>query len=96
MVAQAGWTDPDLRFWHYRGKDQVKVNLVITRGRETWGMEVKAGATVTPADGRGLRRLAEQCGRDFRGRVVLHAGASTIRLELPRALAVPLERLWDL
>ena len=25
LVAQAGWTDPDLRFWHYRDKDQVEV-----------------------------------------------------------------------
>ena len=23
LIAQAGWTDPDLRFWHYRDKDQV-------------------------------------------------------------------------
>ena len=42
LIAQAGWTDPDLRFWHYRDKDQVEVDLVITRGRETWGVEVKA------------------------------------------------------
>ncbi|MSU49684.1 MAG: DUF4143 domain-containing protein [Opitutus sp.] len=37
LIAQADWTDPDLRFWHYRDKDQVEVDLVITRGRQTWG-----------------------------------------------------------
>ena len=67
IVAQAAWTDPDLRFWHYRDKDQIEVDLVMTRGRHTWGVEVKAGATVTPFDGRGLARLAEQSGKGFRG-----------------------------
>ena len=62
LVAQAGWTDPDLRFWHYRDKDQVEVDLVITRGSQTWGVEVKASVTVTPSDGHGLRRLAERSG----------------------------------
>ena len=40
-VAWAGWTDPDLRLWHDRDKDQAQVDLVITRGRQTWGVEVK-------------------------------------------------------
>ena len=96
LIAQAGWTDPDLRFWHYRDKDQVEVDLVITHGRRTWGVEVKAAATVTPADGRGLRRLAEQCGKDFQGGVLLHAGTSTLPLEIPGGMAVPLARMWDM
>jgi uncharacterized protein len=37
IITQAGWPDPDLRFWHYRDKDQVEVDLIITRGRQTCG-----------------------------------------------------------
>ncbi len=96
LVAQAGWTDPDLRFWHYRDKDQVELDLVITRGRQTWGVEVKAAATVTAADGRGLRRLAEQCGKDFQGGVLLHAGTGTFKLDAPGCVAAPLAHLWEL
>lgn len=96
LIAQAGWTDPDLRFWHYRDKDLVEVDLVITRGKETWGVEVKAAVTATPADGHGLRRLAEQCGAGYRGGVVLYAGASTFGLGSGSDLAVPLARLWDM
>ena len=96
IVAQAAWTDPDLRFWHYRDKDQVEVDLVITRGRHTWGVEVKAAATVTPSDGRGLLRLAERCGKDFRGGIVLHAGVSTLPMADRRLLAVPLAALWEM
>lgn len=95
LVAQAGWTDPELRFWHYRDKDQVEVDVVITRGRETWGVEVKSAMTAGPSDGRGLRRLAEQCGKDYRAGVLLYAGAHTFPLEDGRNLAVPLARLWD-
>jgi len=96
LVAQAGWTDPDLRFWHYRDKDQVEVDLVITRGRHTWGVEVKSSLTATPSDGHGLRRLAEQCGADFDGGVLLYAGDSAFALGDRRILAMPLARLWDM
>jgi len=94
LIAQGGWTDPDIRFWHYRDKDQVEVDLVITRGRETWGVEVKAGATVTASDGHGLRRLAEQCGTSFRGGMILYGGASTFSTADRRVFAVPLGDLW--
>jgi uncharacterized protein len=94
LVAQGGWTQGGLRFWHYRDKDQVEVDLVITRGRRTWAVEVKAGMTVTAADGQGLRRLAERCGKDFQGGMILYAGASILRTTDPRILAVPLAELW--
>jgi predicted AAA+ superfamily ATPase len=95
IVTQAGWTDQDARFWHYRDKDGVEVDLVVTRGRQTWGVEVKSAMTVSPGDGRGLRRLAERCGKDYRGGVVLYAGGSAYPLEGNHALAIPLARLWD-
>jgi predicted AAA+ superfamily ATPase len=96
LIAQAGWTDPDLRFWHYRDKDQVEVDLVITRGRKTWGIEVKASAKVDASDGSGLRRLADQCGKDFQGGVLFHSGTSTLPMIDPRFLAVPLSKLWEM
>ena len=95
-VAQGGWTDPDLRFWHYRDKDQVEVDLVITRGRQVWGVVVKAAVTATPADGQGLRRLAEKSGADYQGGVLLYAGDSAFALPGERTLALPLARLWEM
>ena len=96
LVAQAGWSDPDLRFWHYRDKDQVEVDVVMTRGRQTWGVEVKSAVTATPADGQGLRRLAEQCGADYQGGVLLYAGDNAFPLDGRRNLAMPLARLWEM
>lgn len=68
---------------------------MITRGRRTWGVEVKSAMTVLSTDGRGLRRLAAQCGKDFQGGALLYAGESTLSLPGDNMFAVPLARLWD-
>jgi len=96
LIAQAGWTDPDLRFYHYRDKDKVEVDCVITRGRKVWGVEVKASASVNPSDGKGLRRLSAQAGKEFQRGILLHDGDSVFRLGENRIHAVPLAKLWTL
>jgi len=94
LVAQAGWTDPDVRFHHYRDKDKVEVDVVITRGRAVWGIEVKSSSTVSPSDGRGLLRLAERCGSDFQRGILLHTGPSPLPMKDPRLTAMPVGELW--
>ena len=94
IVAQAGWTEPGLRFWHYRDKDQVEVDIVVTHGRKTWGIEVKSSTTLGKQDGSGLVRLADQCGKDFQQGIVLYNGSSIVPLGDKRMLAVPLSELW--
>ncbi|MCY3698386.1 MAG: ATP-binding protein [Gemmatimonadetes bacterium] len=94
FVAQAGWTDPDLRFWHYRDKDGSEVDLVITLGSRTWGVEVKATSTPGQSAGKGLRRLAALCGDDFEAGIVLYNGGDILPLATDRMLAVPFSELW--
>ena len=94
LIAQAAWTDPDLRFWHYRDKDQVEVDVVITQGRKTWGIEVKAATTLNPKDGKGLTRLADYCGKDFKRGILLYTGKDILPLRDKRLLAVPVSELW--
>ncbi len=94
--AQAGWTDPDLRFWHYRDKDQVEVDLVITRGDKVWGIEVKASRSIGGQDGRGLARLAKESGKDFRGGCVLYDGWDVLKIPGSSFFAVPLAKLWEM
>ncbi|MDQ8186510.1 DUF4143 domain-containing protein [Pelagicoccus sp. SDUM812002] len=94
LVAEAGWTHPDLRFWHYRDKDKVEVDCVITRGNKVWGVEFKAAASVNSSDGKGLRRLADQAGKDFQSGIVLYDGNSILSLDGPNTLAVPFPQLW--
>ena len=94
LVAQAAWTDPDLRFWHYRDSDQIEVDIVMTRGSKTWGVEVKAAASLTDGDGKGLKRLADRCGDDFQRGLLLYTGQDILPLGDKRMLAVPLNALW--
>ena len=95
IMAQATWTEPDLRFWHYRDKDRVEVDVVITQGRKTWGIEVKAASALTPRDGQGLKRLAARCGEDFQSGVLLYTGRHRLPLADEGLLAVPLSELWE-
>ena len=94
LAAQAAWTDSDLKLWHYRDHRGAEVDAVLTRGRDVWGIEVKASTSAGPGDGRGLRRLAEDCGKNFRGGAVLYAGDGVLPLG-GGMLAVPLKELWE-
>ena len=95
LAAQAARTDPDLRLWHYRDHHGAEAAAVLTRGRDVWGIEVKASAIAGPGDDRGLARLAADYGGNFRGGVVLYAGDSVLPLGDGRALAVPVKELWE-
>jgi len=94
---QAGRMGSKTRLWHYRDKDKLEVDCVLTQSRRTWGVEVKAAASVDSSDAQGLRRLAEQAGEDFQGGILLYDGASILPLDRALKLyAVPLAKLWEL
>lgn len=92
---QASWHDEPLAFFHFRDKDGVEVDIVIERGaRALVGVEVKAAATVTAADFRGLRKLREAAGKRFVAGVVLYDGEVSVRFD-EQLYAVPLRALWE-
>jgi predicted AAA+ superfamily ATPase len=66
----------------------------LRRPREVVGVEVKAGATVTASDFRGLRKLQVAAGARFKGGVVLYDGEATLPFG-DRMRAVPLRCLWE-
>lgn len=94
LIAQASWSDPELRFSHYRDKDQVEVDLVIERGQELWGVEVKRSASIQAKDAAGLARLADQAGNGFRGGMLIYTGRHCLKLKVPGCFAVPIGMLW--
>ena len=60
---------------HYRDKDQVEVDFVLeSPDRQLIGIEVKAAATVTRDDFRGLKKLQTLTGKRFASGIVLHDG----------------------
>jgi uncharacterized protein len=92
---QASWRDDPLSFFHFRDRDGYEVDVVIERGvRSLVGVEVKAGATVTAADFRGLRKLREAAGQRFAGGVVLYDGEMSLGFG-EAMYAVPIRALWE-
>ena len=92
---QSTGCDAPLAFHHFRDKDGVEVDMVIERGpRAIAGVEVKAAATVTGADFRGLRKLRQASGRAFRAGVVLYDGETSASFG-DGLFAVPIGSLWE-
>jgi predicted AAA+ superfamily ATPase len=84
--------DPWFLF-HYRDKDRVEVDFVLESPLgEIVGIEVKASATVGPADFKGLRRLAALCRERFRAGAVLYDGEHVLSFGAGMS-AVPLHLL---
>lgn len=97
LSIQASWAKSAIRLWHYRDKDKVEVDCVLTQNNKTWGVEVKAATNIQTADGNGLRRLAQQVGRDFKGGIILYDGTTTLPIDKKLNLyAVPISKLWEL
>lgn len=94
---QASCMDSNVRLWHYRDKDKVEVDCVLTRGKQTWGVEVKAARSIKASDIRGLRRIAEHARGDFQGGVVFYDGTNVLPIDKDLNIhAVPLSKLWSL
>lgn len=92
---QASWQPDPLDFFHYRDRDDFEVDIVLERGGvAVAGVEVKAAASVTDADFRGLRKLRNAARRQFVAGVVLYDGGSAVRFE-DRLFAVPMRALWE-
>lgn len=93
---QASWRDDDVRFHHLRDRDGVEVDLVIELGgRALAAIEVKASATVTAADFRGIRKLRDAAGKRFASGVVLYDGEASVGFG-DGLFAVPIRALWEL
>ena len=92
---QASWYGESVAFFHYRDKDGAEVDIVIERGaRALAGIEIKASATVTGADFRGLRKLKEASGTRFVVGIVLYDGEACASFG-DGMFAVPLRTLWE-
>lgn len=95
LLRQSSWQDTPTSFFHFRDKDGVEVNVVMEReAGAVAGVEVKAAATVTSADFRGLRKLAKAAGERFAAGVVLYDGETCTRFG-DGLYAVPVRRLWE-
>jgi predicted AAA+ superfamily ATPase len=86
--------DENCALYHYRDKDQDEVDLVIEAGSGAMvGVEVKASATVNAGDFKGLRKLADASGNDFKLGMVLYDSEKIVPFG-DRLVAAPISCLW--
>ncbi len=83
------------RWYHLRDKGgRHEVDLVIEfGGGRVAGIEIKAGAAPTRADGRHLEWLRDELGERFVAGVVLHSGPRAFELA-DRVVAAPISTVW--
>lgn len=94
LMKHASTADGDYRLMYYRDADKVEVDVVIEDAAGGMvGVEVKAAATVTESDLRGLRKLAGIAGDQFRAGILLYDGVESVPLG-NRLRAAPLSSLW--
>ena len=89
---QAAWHHADVNFYHFRNKDKVEVDIIIEQGQQLAGIEVKAAATVTANDFKGLKKIKASYGEQFAAGVVLYDGENILRFG-ERLFAVPISTL---
>jgi predicted AAA+ superfamily ATPase len=94
IVKQAGWSMDPPTLYYFRTHEGDEVDFVLERRDGALvGIEVKSAATVTAADFKGLRALAEVAGRRFRRGIVLYTGAEVVPFG-SGLFALPVEALW--
>jgi uncharacterized protein len=81
-------------FHHYRDKDGTEVDLVVEAAGKLAGVEVKAAATVSAADFKGLHKLKNATDQRFVAGVVLYDGDAIASFG-ERLYAVPISCLWE-
>jgi len=94
LLKQIAWAGNACALYHYRDKDQNEVDFVVEDDAgSVVGIEVKASATVTSSDFKGLRKLADGCGAAFKAGIVLYDGERQSPFG-ERLFAAPLSCLW--
>ncbi|MGQ0624618.1 MAG: ATP-binding protein [Sporichthyaceae bacterium] len=93
VAKQASWVQRPVRLSHYRDRDQREVDLILERGRQVVGIEVKANSTPVSAHAKHLAFLRDRLGDRFVAGIVLHTGTHRLALG-DRLAALPVSALW--
>jgi predicted AAA+ superfamily ATPase len=94
IMKQASWLDETCRLYYYRDKDQDEVDIVVeSESGAIVGLEIKTGATVNAGDFRGLRKLSEASGRNFKLGLVLYDSENTVPFG-DNLFAAPISCVW--
>jgi uncharacterized protein len=94
LKRQASWEDLPIIWHHFRDRDGYEVDIILERGQQVAGIEIKASSTVTSSDFKALRKVRDAAGDNFSMGIVLYDGEVTAPFG-DKLMAVPLRRLWE-
>jgi len=96
LVKQAEWSEARPEVLHFRTRGGAReVDAVLERrGGQVVGVEMKASASLSRRDFRGLEALRDERGDAFAAGVVIHTGGQTLPFG-ERLWALPVSALWS-
>lgn len=95
LLKQATWSKrkPEFYFWRTASGQEVDLLLEDQNGRLV-GIEIKAGATLTAKDVRGLKTLSTLAGKRWIRGIILYTGSEIIPFG-KNLHAIPISYLWE-
>ena len=95
LFKQVTWSVTEPALFHFRTVAGEEVDVVLeSPSGGLAGIEVKAGASVSAGDFKGLRVLAQEAGDRFRCGIVLYQGQTIVPFGR-NLYAMPVEALWQ-
>ncbi len=93
LLKQQTWSATQPEVAHFRTAHGEEVDVVLDARGRLVGVEVKAAASVSPEDFRGLRAMAAATGRRFHRGILFYLGDAAVAVG-PQLYAMPLPALW--
>lgn len=94
LEKQLTWSSVDAKLYHFRTTSGTEVDIVAEkRDGSIVGIEVKAAASVSPSDIRGLNYLQEKVGSKFNKGILFYTGKQILKLSTD-IYALPISALW--
>ncbi len=93
LLKQQTWSAVQPEVGHFRTAHGEEADVVLDARGRLVGIEVKAAASVSADDFRGLRAMAASTGRRFHRGILLYLGDTAVAVG-PQLYALPLPALW--
>jgi predicted AAA+ superfamily ATPase len=93
----AQWATNEVSLYHFRDKQKNEVDIVLEqRDGRLNALEIKASATVSESDFKGIAKFADSVGPAFKAGFVLYTGTSVLPFRIGDRTfhALPLSILW--
>lgn len=90
---QSAWSQEKPQLYHWRTHGQQEVDLVLESAGRLVGIEIKASASVSGDDFKGLKALAEEAGERLARGIVLYCGREMLPFG-EKMVALPISALW--